>query len=161
MVPSETVVLTQKGAGVAQLTTTFIGVVYPWHHDQMGHMNVQHYIGMFDGGTWNLFAEIGLTSEWMQNNGRGMAAVQQNISYRREMTAGDLVEVRSGFLETGTRKVRFVHEMKNRGTGDVTAVAEMTGVMLDTTERRSAHLPQEFLDRANGLLVDYDFGHRM
>ena len=51
---------------MSKMVTTFIGVVYPWHEDQMGHMNVQHYIGMFDGGTWNLFAETGLTAEWMK-----------------------------------------------------------------------------------------------
>jgi acyl-CoA thioester hydrolase len=142
------------------MVTTFIGVVYPWHHDQMGHMNVQHYIGMFDGGTWNLFAEVGLTSEWMKENDRGMAAVQMNISYRREMTSGDLVEVRSGFLNVSERKVMFVHEMINRGTGEVTAIAEITGVMLDTSVRRSTTIPQENLDRANKLLVDYDFGRK-
>jgi acyl-CoA thioester hydrolase len=145
---------------MAQMITTFMGVVYPWHHDQMGHMNVQHYIGMFDGGTWNLFAEIGLTSEWMTSQERGMAAVQQNISYRREMTAGDLVEVRSGFLEVTERKVRFVHEMRNRGSNEVTATAEMTGVMLDTKQRRSTPIPAETVERASKLLVDYDFGRR-
>jgi acyl-CoA thioester hydrolase len=145
---------------MANMVTTFIGVVYPWHHDQMGHMNVQHYIGMFDGGTWNLFAEVGLTSDWMTSNKLGMAAVQQNISYRQEMTSGDLVEVRSGFLEVSPRKVRFVHEMKNRGTGDVTAIAEMTGVMLDTDARKSAQIPEEILSRAGNMIVDYDLGRR-
>ena len=145
---------------MANMQTTFIGVVYPWHHDQMGHMNVQHYIGMFDGGTWNLFAEIGLTSDWMKSNDRGMAAVQQNISYRKEMTSGDLVEVRSAFLEVTPRKVRFVHEMRNRGTDEVTALAEMTGVMLDTSARKSVEIPEDVVAKANALIVDYDFGRR-
>jgi acyl-CoA thioester hydrolase len=145
---------------MSKMVTTFIGVVYPWHEDQMGHMNVQHYIGMFDGGTWNLFAEVGLTAEWMKENQRGMAAVQMNISYRKEMTSGDLVEVRSGFLKVSEKKVMFVHEMINRGTGEVTACAEMTGVMLDTTKRKSASIPQETLDKAQKLIVEYDFGRR-
>ena len=145
---------------MSDLVTTYIGVVYPWHHDQMGHMNVQHYVGMFDGGTWNLFAQVGLTSEWMKNNDRGMAAVQMNISYRREMTSGDLVEVRSCFLNVSERKVMFVHEMINRQTGDVAAVAEITGVMLDSVKRKSALIPQENLERAKELIVEYDFGRR-
>ena len=145
---------------MSDLVTTYIGVVYPWHHDQMGHMNVQHYVGMFDGGTWNLFAQVGLTSEWMKNNDRGMAAVQMNISYRREMTSGDLVEVRSGFLNVSERKVMFVHEMINRQTGDVAVVAEITGVMLDSVKRKSALIPQENLERAKELIVEYDFGRR-
>ena len=40
---------------------TYRGVVYPWHCDHMGHMNVMWYVGKFDEATWNLFASIGIT----------------------------------------------------------------------------------------------------
>jgi acyl-CoA thioester hydrolase len=37
------------GAGA---TVTYRGVVYPWHCDHMGHMNVMWYVGRFDEATW-------------------------------------------------------------------------------------------------------------
>ena len=73
--------------------STYRGTVYPWQCDHVGHMNIMWYVGKFDEANWNLFARIGLTPTYLRESGRGMAAVQQNISYKRELLAGDIVEV--------------------------------------------------------------------
>lgn len=145
---------------MGRLITTHIGVVYPWHEDHMGHMNVQHYVAKFDEGTWNFFAELGLTPDYAAANGVGMAAVQQNITYRRELMAGDRIEVRSGLLQIGGKTVRFVHEMRNRGSGEIAAYAEMTGVILDAQSRRSRSFPEDLRARAEEFMVDYVFEGR-
>ena len=46
----------------AAMIETYRGVVYPWHCDHMGHMNVMWYVGKFDEATWNLFAQVGVTA---------------------------------------------------------------------------------------------------
>jgi len=76
---------------MSDLIETYRGAVYPWHCDHMGHMNVMWYVGKFDEATWNLFALLGVTTTFLKENRRGMAAVQQNITYRRELHAGDTV----------------------------------------------------------------------
>jgi len=48
-------------AAPSDMLETYRGAVYPWHCDQMGHMNVMWYVGKFDEATWNLFAEMGVT----------------------------------------------------------------------------------------------------
>src|SRR5215470_15481616 len=101
---------------------TYRGTVYPWHCDHMGHMNVMWYVGKFDEGTWNLFSSIGLTAPFLRTQGRGMAAVQQDITYRRELNAGDVVAIRSAVLEVREKLVKFVHEMRNQVSGEVAAV---------------------------------------
>jgi acyl-CoA thioester hydrolase len=97
---------------------TYRGTVYPWQCDHIGHMNVMWYVGKFDEATWHLFAQIGLTPSYLRDNDRGMAAVQQNISYKRELIAGDIVEVRSRVLELRERLLRFSHDMRNVETGE-------------------------------------------
>ena len=74
---------------------TYRGTVYPWQCDHVGHMNIMWYVGKFDEANWNLFARLGLTPSYLREAGRGMAAVQQTITYKRELLAGDIVEVRS------------------------------------------------------------------
>lgn len=96
-----------------ELIQTYRGTVYPWHCDHMDHMNVMWYVSKFDEATWNLFAEAGLTPGYLRKNLRGMAGVQQNITYKRELRAGDVVAVRSGVIECRARVVRFRHEMMN------------------------------------------------
>src|SRR5262245_9725900 len=72
---------------------TYRGTVFPWHCDHMGHMNIMHYVGKFDEANWNLFAALGVTPSYLRRGDRGMAGVQQNISYRQELMPGDTVEV--------------------------------------------------------------------
>jgi acyl-CoA thioester hydrolase len=116
---------------------TYRGTVYPWHCDHMGHMNVMWYVGKFDEATWHLFAEIGMTPSYLRESGRGMAALQQDISYKRELLAGDIVEVRSRILELRDKALRFTHDMTNVETGESAASCELTAVHLDRAARRS------------------------
>jgi len=121
---------------MSALVETYRGAVYPWHCDHMGHMNVMWYVGKFDEASWNLLATIGVTSALLRERGRAIAGVQQNISYRRELLAGDTVAVRSGILEVREKVVRFVHEMRNAFTGEIAAVCELTAVQIDAKSRK-------------------------
>ena len=98
---------------------TYRGTVYPWQCDHVGHMNIMWYVGKFDEANWNLFARLGLTPSYLRESGRGMAAVQQNVTYKRELLAGDIVEVSSRLLEIRDKSVRFLHEMRNAETGEI------------------------------------------
>jgi acyl-CoA thioester hydrolase len=131
---------------------TYRGAVYPWHCDHVGHMNVMWYVGKFDEATWNFFAGLGLTPAYLRDAGRGMAAVQQNITYRRELLAGDVVEVSTSLREIGNRSIRFVHEMRDAVTGEVAAVCELTGVHLDRQARKSVAFTDAIRDRAAACL---------
>ena len=123
---------------MTDLIETYRGAVYPWHCDQMGHMNVMWYVGKFDEATWNLFALAGVTAAFLKENKRGMAAVQQNITYKRELLAGDIVEVKSRLLAISDKSIRFLHEMRNAETGEIAATCEITGVHMDRQARKSA-----------------------
>ncbi len=136
----------------AEPIETYRGVVYPWHCDHMGHMNVMWYTGKFDEATWALFAAVGLTPSYLREQGRGMVAVQQDITYRRELLAGDLVLVRSCFLEVREAVLRFRHEMIKVESGEVAAISVLTGVHLDTRVRRSCPLPEQLAGRARAML---------
>ncbi len=131
---------------------TYRGTVYPWHCDHMGHMNVMWYVGKFDEATWNLFAHVGMTAAWLRSQNRGMAAVQQNITYRRELNAGDTVVIGSAILEARDKVLRFSHEMRDAASGDVAAVCELTGVHIDTQARRACPFAPEILQRARALI---------
>jgi acyl-CoA thioester hydrolase len=134
---------------------TYRGAVYPWHCDQMGHMNVMWYVGKFDEATWNLFAEMGVTTAFLKQTRRGMAAVQQNITYRRELLAGDTIAIRSAFLEVREKVAKFVHEMRHAVTGEVSAICVLTGVHMDAETRKSCAFPPEIIERARSLVRPY------
>src|ERR1700752_2515679 len=81
------------------LLLTSSSVIYPWQCDHMGHMNVMWYTGKFDEASWFLLGKAGFTRSFLQSSNCGLAAVQQNITYQRELRAGDTITISSGILE--------------------------------------------------------------
>jgi acyl-CoA thioester hydrolase len=141
---------------MTSMIETYRGAVYPWHCDHMGHMNVMWYVGKFDEATWNLFSELGVTPEFLRDQERAMAAVQQDISYKRELLSGDVVAVRSGVLEMREKVVKFVHEMRHARTGEISAVCVLTAVHMNSKTRKSTSFPAEMLTRAQTLKCRYE-----
>jgi acyl-CoA thioester hydrolase len=131
---------------------TYRGIVYPWQCDHMGHMNVMWYVGKFDEATWTLMAGVGLTADYLRGNGRGMAAVDQHISYRRELMAGEAISIRSEFLELKDRSVRFRHVMVRDSDGAVAAETVMTGVHMDTGARKAIAFDDDIRERIRSAI---------
>ncbi len=92
------------------------------------------------------------TPSHLREHERGMMAVQQNITYQRELVAGDVVEVRSRVIEVRDKVIRFVHEMHNGEDGEVAARCELTGVHVDRRARKSCSLPAEIRSAATAML---------
>jgi acyl-CoA thioester hydrolase len=135
---------------------TYKGSVFPWHCDEMGHMNVMWYVGKFDEGTRHFLRALGLTPAFLRANKRGMAAVEQTIEYRRELLAGDIVTVHSVLLEIKEKAVRFAHEMRNADTGEIAATTTLTGVHIDTVVRRACAFPASVRKKGAALLARVD-----
>jgi len=133
---------------------TYRGVVYPWQADHMGHMNVQFYVAKFDSATWHFFAMLGLPPGRLRAEGRGMAAVEQTITYRAELLPGDLVVITSTLLAVTTKTLRFRHDMRNAETGVEAAFTELVGVHLDLATRRGVTLPPDVRERAETILAE-------
>jgi len=132
---------------------TYRGVVYPWHCDQVGHMNVMWYVGKFDEGTRHFFHALGLTPMFLRANDRGMAAVEQVIEYKRELLAGDIVAIYSVLHEMKDKVIRFAHEMRKADTDEVAAITTLTAVHLDKAARRACSFPESVRKKGAALLA--------
>lgn len=122
----------------------------------MGHMNVMWYVGKFDEATWHFLSQVGLTPKWLRDNNRGMVAVDQRISYQRELLAGDVLVIRSGVLDVSAKKIRFFHEMRNAVSEEIAAITLFISLHLDTVSRKSTAMPEEVALRARERIVAYD-----
>jgi acyl-CoA thioester hydrolase len=111
------------------------------------------YVGKFDEATWNFVALLGFGATRMRAEEKGWAAVQQNITYKRELLAGDTVIVRTRLLEVCGKVIRFVHEMVHDESSEVAAVCELTGVHVDRRLRKAAALPPDVVAKARAMLA--------
>ena len=131
---------------------TYRGVVYPWHCDHMGHMNVMWYVGKFDEATWQLMASIGLPPARLRSDGIGMVAVEQHLEYKRELIAGDLVTICSSVQEVREKSLIFIHEMTNEEKQELAARTVLTGVCIDMNTRKARPLPADVRQRIARML---------
>jgi acyl-CoA thioester hydrolase len=107
----------------------------------MGHMNVQYYVHLFDQATWVLFDRVGLSASYFSATGRGMAALEQHLVYKREVFAGTVVTIYSRVMEVSDKTVRFVHTMED-GQGSI-ATCEMVGAHFDRAAHRAVSFPDD------------------
>jgi len=138
---------------MTQPLLTYRGTVYPWQCDHVGHMNVMWYVGRFDEGTWQFFNAIGLTPSYFRSHNRGMAAVDQHLSYIKELHPGAVISVRTTVLEVKDKSIRFLHEMVNDETAEIVARATLTAVHIDTGSRKSCALPEAIATGARMLVT--------
>jgi acyl-CoA thioester hydrolase len=137
-----------EGKGIV----TYRGAVYASHCDHIGHMNIVSYGAKFDEANWVFFCEIGLTPSYLRSPQFGMAGVQQNISYKKELFAGDVIEIRTWVLEIAEKHMCVRHEMRNLETGALAAVSDITSVHLDKREHKSLPFPEAVRKAAEALL---------
>lgn len=138
-----------------ELELTYRGVVYPYQCDHMGHMNVMWYVSKFDEATWQLVKLMGVTTQYMKEQKRGMVAAEQRIIYKRELLAGTPVCIKSGIIEVKEKSINFFHELINEETNNIAAITFLTGVHIDAELRRATPLPHEARKKAEELITAY------
>lgn len=136
---------------MSQAQQTYQGAIYPWHCDHMGHMNVMHYVGKFDEATWTFFSNMGLKGKAMREDKKGVVAVEQNIQYKSELLAGDIITIHSEVVEFGDKSIKFRHEMRHTETGDLAAVTTLTGLYFDKVARKAISLPDSVKAKLKSL----------
>jgi acyl-CoA thioester hydrolase len=135
------------------MVETARGTVHEWQKDHMGHINVRAYMDFFEQACWQFYAMLGLTASVLRSGAVHMAAVQQNITYRKELYPGDTVAVRTGVVEMRDKVLRFRHELVNTEGDEIAALCEFTVVCLDPQARRSQPFPPAVAERARQLLI--------
>jgi len=137
---------------MSELAVTHRGTVYPWQCDHMGHMNVMWYVGKFDEASWQLLSMLGLTRTRTREEGLGAVAVEQHITYKRELHAGDILTIRSTVLEIKDKSFQIFHEMRNDETGEVAATMRAVAIQMDVNARKARSIPDDIRSRALSML---------
>ncbi|MGD3109126.1 acyl-CoA thioesterase [Streptomyces sp. YGL11-2] len=121
-------------AGAAEPFTVPV-TVRGYETDTQGHLNQSVYLQYAEHARWSLLQACGIGQSAMVATGVGPVTVETTIRYRRELRAGDEVEVSAAIVWGEGRT--FVFEQTVRKT-DGTVAAEISAVcgLLDLTERK-------------------------
>lgn len=120
------------------------GAVMTWECDSNRHMNVMYYINKFEHAGRNLSLEFGLGKTYMQEKKIGIAVVEQNILYKREVFEDDLIHIYSNPIEYTDKVFTVFHEMIQANTNTLAATMQVKLVSFDLVQRKAISLPEVF-----------------
>ncbi len=115
--------------------------------DANGHMNVAHYVTAFDDGSCPMFDEIGLGWGYTQGGESSVFMVGSSIDFRRELLAGDPLEMTTRLLGCDRRRIHVYQELFHRDQRYLAAQAEFVFVHVSLKSRRVTNIPETALAR--------------
>lgn len=110
--------------------------------DVQGHLNQSVYLNYAEHARWSLLKAAGISQARLVATGVGPVALETTIRYKRELLAGDEVDVTCAFAWGGGKTFRIEQTVRKT---DGTVAAELTGVggLMDLKERRLVANPQD------------------
>jgi acyl-CoA thioester hydrolase len=109
--------------------------------DDNGHLNVRHYLGLFDDAEWVVYEQVDLGAEHANAGIGGIFALEQHLTYRREVAVGDEVSVHLRFLARTERLIHVASFLANHTRGEVAASMEALEGYVDLSTRRLTSIP--------------------
>lgn len=122
---------------------TYKGLVMANETDSNNHMNVQFYTRKFDEATGVFLAQLGFQYDSLTTRNWGMAYVETNIQYKREVVEDEALHIVSQVLEIARKVVTIKHELFNTVKQEIAAVAVTKFVFFDLTIRKAVEIPDE------------------
>jgi acyl-CoA thioester hydrolase len=110
--------------------------------DVQGHLNQATYLSYGEHARWAMLQAGGIRQSDLIRRRIGPVVLETTIRYRRELLAGDEVEVTCAFV-WGEGKTFRVRQTIRKTDGTVAAEIEAVGGLLDLTARRLVADPRQ------------------
>ena len=123
------------------------------HGDGNGHLNVRHYLGTFDDAEWVLFDEFGAGTAASAAGLGGMFALEQLLTYRREVLVGDEVAVHLRLHDRSAKLLHLFSYLVNHTRQEVAAGMEALEGYVDYGTRRLSPFPEPASTRLDALVT--------
>lgn len=122
--------------------------------DLNGHVNVRHYLELYDQAGWPLLAVMGLDERSFREERRGLFDLEHHLWYLAEMHVGDVVTVHSRLLARSLKRFHGMMFAVNRTRARLASTFEYvsTGANLET--RTSAPLPAGVATRLDAIIAE-------
>ncbi|MGA5898668.1 acyl-CoA thioesterase [Streptomyces venetus] len=114
--------------------------------DVQGHLNQSVYLNYAEHARWSLLRAAGITQSALIGSGVGPVALETTIRYKRELLAGDEVEVTCAF-DWGQGKTFRIEQTVRKADGTVAAEITAVGGLMDLKARKLVANPQEYFGK--------------
>ncbi|PZR31963.1 thioesterase family protein [Caulobacter segnis] len=130
------------------------GGVNTWDCDEMGHMNVRHYVVRAQEGLIGLAAELGLPHAFSPHANATLLVKEHHIRFLREAHAGAPLTMLGGVIEMGETEARLLQLLIHPASGELAATFQTTVVHATPREGQPFPWPKIARGRAQALMVE-------
>lgn len=130
------------------------GGVNTWDCDEMGHMNVRHYVGRAAEGLVGLAAELGMQHAFSPFANATLLVKEHHIRFLREAHAGAPLYMLGGVIEMGECDAKVLQLLVHPASGELAATFQTTVVHATPREGQVFPWPTIARERAEALRVE-------
>ncbi|HQR90548.1 MAG TPA: thioesterase family protein, partial [Caulobacter sp.] len=130
------------------------GGVNTWDCDEMGHMNVRHYIVRAMEGLAGLAAELGLPHAFTPYANATLLVKEHHVRFLREAHAGATLHMLGGVIEISDTEARLLQLLVHSATGELAATFQTTVVHATPREGEVFPWPKATRERARAMMVE-------
>lgn len=141
---------------IADLPPLLTMTIPPEWQDMNGHVNVQHYIVLYDRAGWPLLTRLGIDSGHFRDRRLGFFDLEHHVWYLAEMHVGDEVSAHVRFLASSNKRMHGLMFLVNVTRRQLASVLEFVTTGADLASRRTAALPDSVKARLDALIAAHD-----
>jgi acyl-CoA thioester hydrolase len=128
--------------------------VKAWEVDERGELSLAGYVHRFAYACLHVCSAFGMNAAYMRQHRRGFSTFETRLHVLAPPPgAGDGLVLKSGVIAAGNSSLRLLHELRQAKSGERLALFHQAGVHFDMEARRSAPMPAELREKAQGLVV--------
>jgi len=120
-------------------------VVKPEWIDYNGHMNVAHYVAVFDQATDCFLHNLNMGPDYVRDAQHSAFVVDMNVAYRRELQLHAPFYITTQLLDFDAKKLRIYHQLFHEQEGYLAATNELLLVHVNLASRRSNPFPPKIV----------------
>jgi acyl-CoA thioester hydrolase len=131
-------------------------VVPPEYEDMNGHMNVRHYMTIFDEAGYPMIDLLGMPPSYHEANGTGGFDLEHHLHYLNEVHIGDTVTVYLRFTGRSAKRMHYLMFMVNETRQSLASIFECVNSFADLKVRRTAPFPAEIAAKIDEFFAQHE-----
>jgi acyl-CoA thioester hydrolase len=136
------------------LTIVWRGCANTWECDEMGHMNVRHYLNKAGEGLDCLALELGHPPSLAHRTGIILVPAEQHVRYQREVRAGTPLTALAGVIGVSADRIKVYLEIRMSFDNTLSATIVTDLIAVDASSRLPQSLPQSVIDSAQARVME-------
>ncbi|MCB1674957.1 MAG: thioesterase family protein [Halioglobus sp.] len=138
---------------IRQLPADLTMAVPPRWEDRNGHVNVQHYLSLYDLGGWKLLENIGIDESYHECSNGGIFDLENHIRYLAEIRVEEVVSVHNRMLGRDRKRFHGMLFIVNDTGQRLASTIEYLSIHVDRQQRRAAPFPDDMAAKLDDLLT--------